>query len=76
MKLRLKELREAQCLSQRDLAVSSGVAATTILYLEHGKRSPSFRTIRALAKALGVDPAELVIRDEPEEPNPPPARTP
>ena len=56
----LKELRDRQTLSQRELAERSGVAHTTIHALETGKRSSAWpRTIRKLAEALGVEPHEL-----------------
>jgi transcriptional regulator with XRE-family HTH domain len=38
----------------------AGVSPTTVLNLEAGKGEPQRRTIRKLAQALEVDPAELV----------------
>ena len=63
MQIRLKELREGRFLSQRDLAEKAGVNAVTIARLEGGKQEPTFRTIRKLAAALGVEPGELVARE-------------
>ncbi len=57
--MRLRELREEQALSIRELAKRSGVSAATILKLEHGERSAWPRTVRNLAEALGVAPREL-----------------
>jgi transcriptional regulator with XRE-family HTH domain len=52
-KLRLRELEE-----------ESGVSYNTIWRLENGHRQARPSTIRKLATALGVDPAELVIAGE------------
>jgi transcriptional regulator with XRE-family HTH domain len=63
---RVKELRRALLLSQRELAQLAGVVTETINRIE---RQPerTFRpdTIRRLAGVLGVDPHELVV-EEPE----------
>jgi transcriptional regulator with XRE-family HTH domain len=54
-------LREERFLSHRELATRAGVSPTTVLNLETNKEvAPQRRTIRKLAQALGVDPAELV----------------
>ena len=55
----LKELREGQFLSQMDLAQKSGIGRDTINRLEKGRQKPTFRTIRKLANALGVEPGEI-----------------
>jgi transcriptional regulator with XRE-family HTH domain len=57
---KLKQLREARFLSHRDLARKADVSPTTVLNLEGGKVEAQRRTIRKLAQALEVDPAELV----------------
>lgn len=58
---KLRALREKKFLSHRELAKSAGVSPTTVLNLEAGKVSEAQRrTIRKLAEALEVDPAELV----------------
>jgi len=59
----LKELRESQFLTQRELAEKSGVGVATIARIEKGKRHPTFRTIKRLASALGVKPSELAKRE-------------
>jgi transcriptional regulator with XRE-family HTH domain len=65
---RVKELRRALLLSQRELAQLAGIVTETVNRIE---RQPdrTFRpdTVRHLAKVLGVDPHELVV-EEPEEP--------
>jgi transcriptional regulator with XRE-family HTH domain len=58
----LRELRERKFLSQRDLAKAAGVSTFTIWELEGAKARPRRgRTIRKLAKALGVEPSEIEI---------------
>ena len=57
---KLRTLRERRFLSHRDLAKRAGVSPTTILNLEAGRVEAQRRTVRKLAQALEVDPAELV----------------
>jgi predicted transcriptional regulator len=58
--VRLRPLRQRAALSQRDLANDAGVAETTIRRIEHGTLDPRPSTIRKLARALAVKPAELM----------------
>ena len=64
---RVKELRRALLLSQRELAQLAGVGTETGNRIE---RQPerTFRpdTVRRLAGVLGVDPHELIVEEEPE----------
>jgi transcriptional regulator with XRE-family HTH domain len=56
---RLQELRRRRVMSISDLSEVSGVHRNTIHRIEQGK--PAYTTtIRKLAKALEVEPAELV----------------
>ena len=57
---KLRELRRRKVLTLEELAEKAGVGRNTIWRLEHGVMGAQPRTIRKLAKALGVDPAELV----------------
>lgn len=57
---KLRALREKRFLSHRDLARKADVSPTTVLNLEAGRVEAQRRTIRKLAEALEVDPAELV----------------
>lgn len=57
---RLQALRAEQALTLRDLGARSGVAYDTINKLELGRRGAHASTIRRLAQALGVEPAELI----------------
>jgi transcriptional regulator with XRE-family HTH domain len=61
---RLRELRRQRVLSMRELEEVSGVSYNTIWRLETGKTGAQPRTIRRIANALGVDPAELVKEEE------------
>ena len=58
----LKELRLKLFIGQADLAEKAEIATETVNRLERGKRKPSFKTIRKLAKALGVEPAEIEFK--------------
>lgn len=66
MQLRLRELREARALSQRQLAEASGMAESTVVSLESGARSPRPSTIKKLADALGVGVSRLIAPAEAE----------
>jgi transcriptional regulator with XRE-family HTH domain len=52
---RLRELREASGMTQKQLAEASGLKEGGIRDLEQGRRGPSWETVLALAKALSVD---------------------
>lgn len=60
----LRRIRLGQFLSQAELARRSGVHALTITRLETGRTAPSTRTVRALARALGINPSELATPEE------------
>ena len=57
---KLKALRHQRVLTLRELEQRSGVAYNTIWHLENGKRGAQPRTLRKLARALNVEPEELV----------------
>jgi transcriptional regulator with XRE-family HTH domain len=61
---RLRTIRRARAYTQRDLQKRSGVAASTIANIEHGKHEPQPRTIRKLASALGVSPERLMVGED------------
>jgi transcriptional regulator with XRE-family HTH domain len=56
----LRHLREERALSQEELARLAGLSRATIVSLETGKAGAQYATIRKLAKALGVELAELM----------------
>lgn len=53
--IKLKRLRESSGLTQAKLADLAGMNQFGIAKLEQGVREPSWSTVQALAKALGVD---------------------
>jgi transcriptional regulator with XRE-family HTH domain len=55
----LREWRAAQLESSKTLAAKARVSNKTILDIEHGRSMPTFRTMRRLSEALGVDPGEV-----------------
>jgi transcriptional regulator with XRE-family HTH domain len=56
---KLRQFRQQRVMSISDLSQESGVHRNTIHRIEQGK--PAYTsTIRKLAKALGVEPSELV----------------
>ena len=57
---KLREIRKRALLTQQQLADKSGVGVTTIIRVERNQVEPQARTIRKLAKALGVKPHELL----------------
>lgn len=52
--LRLRELRRRRDLGQRELAIRSGIAHSTISLIERNRISPSIDTLRAIVDALGT----------------------
>jgi transcriptional regulator with XRE-family HTH domain len=57
---KLREVRTRRLLTQEELAQKAGVSQSTIANIERDNAEPQFRTIRKLAKALDVDPTELL----------------
>jgi len=60
---KLKELREEAVLSQRELARMAKLAYGTVWRIENGFSEVHPATIRKLARALKVEPKELVKRE-------------
>ena len=56
----LKRVRERRLLTQAELGEAAGVNRDQVSRIERDEVEPRFSTIRKLAKALEVDPAELV----------------
>lgn len=65
---RLKALRAAQGLSQRDLAARAGVTNGMISMIEHNKHSPSVATLNRITDALGLSFAEFFSLELPKSP--------
>jgi transcriptional regulator with XRE-family HTH domain len=60
---RLKELRRLRAMSQQELADAAGVGRNTISRIERGETGAHGRTLRRVAEILGVDVAELVMKE-------------
>ena len=56
----LRALRRRSAYSQAELAERAGVRQVTVARIELGQTQPRPRTIRKLAKALGVEPWQLL----------------
>jgi transcriptional regulator with XRE-family HTH domain len=74
---RLKALREQAGVTQEALARTAGLSTSAIAKLEQRDLDPSWSTVQALAKALGVSCDDFAADEpnepeEPEEPPPPP----
>lgn len=58
--MNIKKLRMDKKMSQESLAKASGLAQSTICYIETGQKNPSIKTATKLADALGVDLMYLI----------------
>jgi transcriptional regulator with XRE-family HTH domain len=56
---RVRALRKQKKLSVEALATSAGIHKGHLSRIERGEKSPSLRTLAAIAKALGADMAQL-----------------
>lgn len=57
---RLRELRERKLMTQAELGEAADVSRDQVSRIERDEVDPRFSTIRKLAKALNVEPEELV----------------
>ncbi|PIS42387.1 MAG: transcriptional regulator [Candidatus Kerfeldbacteria bacterium CG08_land_8_20_14_0_20_40_16] len=57
---RLKEIRLQRKMSQGDIARTLGVHRSYISGIERGIRNPSLKNIERLARALNINPSELL----------------
>ena len=61
MGVRVLRTRRLRMWTQGELAQEAGISPTTVSGIENGKIStPQFGTVRKLARALGVEPEELL----------------
>lgn len=63
---RLRTVRDRAAMTQRELGTKAGVSYVQISRIENGEVEPRPSTIRRLAQALGVEPAELMEPAEQE----------
>jgi len=61
---KIKKLRSAKNLSQKEVAVSLNMDPAQYSRIENGKSDPYFSTIEKIAKALGVEVADLVTGED------------
>ncbi|MCC6284637.1 MAG: helix-turn-helix transcriptional regulator [Phycisphaerales bacterium] len=57
---RVRELRTARGVSQEQLGFDAGLHRTAVSFIERAQRSATLETIEKLARALGVEPSELM----------------
>jgi transcriptional regulator with XRE-family HTH domain len=57
---KLKNLRVRRALTQQELADRASIRKNTVSRIERNEGEPHMSTLRKLAKALDVDPSELV----------------
>lgn len=63
LRLRVKDLRQRQGKSQRQLAAEAGVGRQTLIAIEKGAtKGVDFAVLERLADALGVEPGHLFER--------------
>jgi transcriptional regulator with XRE-family HTH domain len=60
---RVRHLRRAHALTQRELARRAGLHPTYLAGVERGERNPALENLNAIADALGVKLAELFMFD-------------
>ena len=60
----IRRLRREKGLSQEKLAELSDLDTTYISMIERGVRVPTIRTVFSLARGLGVNASELLLRVE------------
>ena len=61
---RVRRFRESAGLTQTALARTADIGRVTLVRLEHGEQSPRFKTLKAVADALGVDAPDLLVEPE------------
>ena len=61
---RIRDFRESAGLTQEALARAADIGRVTLVRLEKGEQSPRFRTLDAIARALGRRVSELLVEPE------------
>lgn len=67
MHIRLREVRLRKLLTQEEVARRAGLSEATVNRLETGMHGARISTVRKLAEALQVEPAELIVAGETAE---------
>ena len=61
---RVRRYRESAGLTQVALARAADIGRATLVRLENGEQSPRFKTLKAVADALGMDAPDLLVEPE------------
>ena len=61
---RVRRFRESAGLTQEALAQAADIGRVTLVRLENGDQNPRFKTLEAVAHALGKDTPELLVELE------------
>jgi transcriptional regulator with XRE-family HTH domain len=65
---RITEIRTSQGISLTNLAKRSGIAQSSLSYIESGKTQPTVETVHKICSALGITLAEFFSDQTPELP--------
>jgi transcriptional regulator with XRE-family HTH domain len=63
---KIKQIRKNKRMTQNELAKKSGVAQSTLSYIENNDKHPHFETLSAICKGLDVSVLELLSYGEKE----------
>ena len=61
---RIRRLRESAGLTQQTLANAANIGRVTLIRIEKGEQTPRFKTLQAIAQALGIPVPELLVEPE------------
>ena len=61
---RIRQFRESAGLTQEGLADAADIGRVTLVRLEKGEQAPRFKTLDAIARALGIRVPELLVEPE------------
>ena len=61
---RVRRYRESAGLTQKALARAAEIGRVTLVRLENGEQSPRFKTLKAVADALGMEATDLLVEPE------------
>ena len=61
---RVRRYRESAGLTQEALARAAEIGRVTLVRLEKGEQSPRFKTLKAVAHALGMEAPDLLVEPE------------
>ena len=61
---RIRRFRESAGLTQEALARAADIGRVTLVRLENGEQSPRFKTLKAVADALGMEAPDLLVEPD------------